>query len=241
VFYLKERLERIAQWIKNKILEAGAQGAVLGLSGGVDSSVVAVLCKKVFPQNTLALIMPCHSHPQDMQDAVKVAEKFDIKYFVIDLSAVYDRLLETVLQNVERSYFIAEANIKSRLRMTVLYYYANLYNYLVVGTGNKSEILTGYFTKYGDGGVDIEPIGNLYKTEVYEAAKILGIPESILNKKPSAGLWVGQTDEQEMGISYEELDRYLQTGEGSPHVTERVENMIKKSAHKRSIPPIPNF
>lgn len=241
MFYLKERLERIAQWIKNKILEAGAQGAVLGLSGGVDSSVVAVLCKKVFPQNTLALIMPCHSHPQDMQDAVKVAEKFDIKYFVIDLSAVYDRLLETVLQNVERSYFIAEANIKSRLRMTVLYYYANLYNYLVVGTGNKSEILTGYFTKYGDGGVDIEPIGNLYKTEVYEAAKILGIPESILNKKPSAGLWVGQTDEQEMGISYEELDRYLQTGEGSPHVTERVENMIKKSAHKRSIPPIPNF
>ncbi len=238
---MKERLERIAQWIKNKILEAGAQGAVLGLSGGVDSSVVAVLCKKVFPQNTLALIMPCHSHPQDMQDAVKVAEKFDIKYFVIDLSAVYDRLLETVLQNVERSYFIAEANIKSRLRMTVLYYYANLYNYLVVGTGNKSEILTGYFTKYGDGGVDIEPIGNLYKTEVYEAAKILGIPESILNKKPSAGLWVGQTDEQEMGISYEELDRYLQTGEGSPHVTERVENMIKKSAHKRSIPPIPNF
>ncbi|NLO90237.1 MAG: NAD(+) synthase [Clostridia bacterium] len=238
---MKVRLEKIALWIKNKVLEAGAEGTVFGLSGGVDSSIVAVLCKKAFPHNILALIMPCHSHPQDMQDAIKVAEKFNIKYFVIDLSKVYDKLLEVVLQNVNKNYFIAEANIKSRLRMTTLYYYANLYNYLVVGTGNKSEILTGYFTKYGDGGVDIEPIGNLYKTEVYEAAKILGIPESIINKKPSAGLWVGQTDEQEMGMSYKELDRYLITGEGPSHVAERVQDMIKKSEHKRNIPPIPDF
>jgi len=238
---VKDRLEKIALWIKNKVLEAGAEGTVFGLSGGVDSSLVAVLCKKVFPHNTLALIMPCHSHPQDLQDAVKVAEKFNIEYFIIDLSKVYDKLLDAVLQNVNKSYFIAEANIKSRLRMTTLYYYANLYNYLVVGTGNKSEILTGYFTKYGDGGVDIEPIGNLYKTEVYEAAKILGIPESIINKKPSAGLWVGQTDEQEMGISYEELDRYLLTGEGPSYVAERVQDMIKKSDHKRNMPPIPDF
>jgi len=238
---LKERVERITHWIRDKVLEAGARGAVVGLSGGIDSSVVAVLCKRVFPDDTLAVIMPCHSHPQDMQDALQVAKRFAIRYFIVDLGPVYDKLLEMVLKNVGESHFIAEANIKSRLRMTTLYYYANLYNYLVVGTGNKSEILTGYFTKYGDGGVDIEPIGNLLKTEVYEVASILDIPENIINKKPSAGLWVGQTDQQEMGVTYEELDKYLETGEGPDHVKVRVEQLMKKNLHKRQLPPIPDF
>ncbi|MFN3966799.1 MAG: NAD(+) synthase, partial [Endomicrobiia bacterium] len=129
---------------------------------------------------------------------------------------------------------IARGNLKPRLRMLVLYYFANKLNYLVAGTGNKSEIMMGYFTKYGDGGVDILPIGDLLKKDVIQLARKLEIPERIINKKPSAGLWPGQTDEEEMGITYKKLDKILE----SKSKNSKIENIIKKTEHKRKPPEI---
>ncbi|MFW5686554.1 MAG: NAD(+) synthase, partial [Halanaerobium sp.] len=175
--------EKLVDWISKKVSDAGCQGAVVGLSGGIDSSVTSLLCKKAFPENTLGIIMPCQSNPEDRIDAVKHAEKFGIKYKEIDLGDLYSQFLKTIdssdseidlkevinqqqLPAVEDNLKLALANIKPRLRMTLLYYYASLNNYLVVGTDNRSELKLGYFTKYGDGGIDIAPLGNLVKLEV---------------------------------------------------------------------------
>ncbi len=231
--------DRISAWIREKVEEAGAQGVVVGMSGGVDSSTVAVLAKRAMGHGMLGLIMPCHSDPTDVKHARLVAEKFGIETEYVDLTPVFDRLVEA-LPPGDR---VARGNIKPRLRMTVLYYFANSRNYLVVGSGNKSEIMVGYFTKYGDGGVDILPIGDLLKTQVRELAWELGIPEEIIAKPPSAGLWEGQTDEGEMGITYEELDaiiRAIEAGDTSrcdKKALEKVRRMMAASAHKRA--PIP--
>ncbi len=233
--------EEIANWIKNKVEEANAKGAVIGMSGGVDSSLAAVLCKKALGDNLLGILMPCHSNPSDLEHAKIVAEKFGIPTQTVDLTEIYDKLLKTLPDGNQ----IAKANLKPRLRMLVLYYFANKLGYIVAGTGNKTEIMVGYFTKYGDGGVDIEPIGGLYKTQVRELAKELGIPEEIITKPPSAGLWEGQTDEGEMGITYEELDKILQALEKGdtegldPEKVEKVKQMIRKSEHKRKPPEAP--
>jgi len=235
-----EEIERkIVQWLKGKVEEAGAKGLVLGISGGIDSSVTAVLVKKAVGDNHLALILPCHSHPQDLEHATLVAKTFGLKTETVDLTPVYDLLLTILPPGTP----MARANLKPRLRMLTLYYYANNLNYLVVGTGNKSELMVGYFTKYGDGGVDLLPIGNLYKTQLRGFARYLGIPEEIILKPPSAGLWEGQTDEGEMGITYSELDSILEAlekgeaDEASPLVL-KVKRMVKSSAHKRATPPI---
>ncbi len=235
-----EGIERkIVQWLRDKTEEAGAKGLVLGISGGLDSSVTAVLVKKAVGDNHLALILPCHSHPQDLEHAALIAKTFGLKTETVDLTPVYDLLLTILPAGTP----MARANLKPRLRMLTLYYYANTLNYLVVGTGNKSEIMVGYFTKYGDGGVDLLPIGNLYKTQLREFARYLGIPEDIILKPPSAGLWEGQTDEGEMGITYPELDSILEAlengeaDEASPLVL-KVKRMVESSAHKRATPPI---
>ncbi|MHC1567401.1 MAG: NAD+ synthase [Candidatus Syntropharchaeia archaeon] len=232
-------MEKVVEWIRNKVEDAGAKGVVVGMSGGLDSSVVAVLCKKA--TNVLGLIMPCFTNPEDIEDAKSVANLFEIPTRVVDLTPVFEKLffqLEGREYTGERD--LASANVKPRLRMTTLYYFANKMNYLVAGTGNKSELSIGYFTKYGDGGVDILPIGHLLKTEVRELAKKLGIPEKIIKKIPSAGLWEGQTDEGEIGMSYESLDRILSSinsiKEGKE--VERVKEMIKKAKHKRKPPEI---
>jgi len=170
-----------------------------------------------------------------------VADRFDISAERIDLGPVFDLLLSTLPTGGE----LPVANLKPRLRMMTLYYYSNRLDYLVVGAGNKSELMTGYFTKYGDGGVDILPLGGLLKTEVRELAQELGVPEEIRAKPPSAGLWSGQTDEGELGITYQELDRTLQmvdTGEkGEPddESLSRVRELIEQSQHKRA--PIPIY
>jgi len=231
--------EKIVQWLRDKVKEARAKGLVVGMSGGVDSSVVAVLAKKAMGEDMLGLLMPCHSNPQDLEHAKLVAERFGIRTETVDLTPVFDRLIESLPPGNE----IARANLKPRLRMLTLYYYANSLNYLVAGTGNKSEISVGYYTKYGDGGVDLLPIGGLYKTQVRELARALGIPEIIIAKPPSAGLWEGQTDEGEMGITYEDLDRTLQaleagTADEADPLVRRVKEMMASSAHKRALPPV---
>ncbi len=224
-------------WLKDKVNGAGAKGVVFGLSGGIDSSVVGVLAKRAFPENSLGVIMPCYSNEQDKEDAIKVAEKFGIEYKIVPLESVYEAYMKLLPEEGE-NLALARANIKPRLRMTTLYYFANTYGYMVVGTGNRSELEVGYFTKYGDGGVDLLPLGDLVKSEVRELARFLEIPEEIIVKPPSAGLWSGQTDEGEMGITYEELDTYLLEGRGRPEVIEKIEEMRKRSAHKRTLPEI---
>ncbi len=231
--------ERISAWIEERVEEAGAEGVVLGISGGIDSSVAAVLAKRGLGDGVLGLIMPCHSDPTDVEHAQLVTAKFGIEIEYVDLSPVFDRLLEA-LPSGDR---VAVANLKPRLRMAVLYYFANSRNYLVAGTGNKSELAIGYFTKYGDGGADILPLGELLKTQVRELARELGIPEEIIVKPPSAGLWEGQTDEGEMGIGYDELGSILvaiesgDTGECDQEALARVRAMMAASQHKRD--PIP--
>ena len=240
---MEKLVQKLCVWMEDKVIEAKAKGIVFGLSGGIDSAVVAALSIRVFPQNTLAIIMPCHSLEADINDALNFINKFNIPYKIIDLSKMYDSFVH-LLNNGKNgeSIKLAEVNIKPRLRMTNLYYFANKLNYLVVGTGNKSELMIGYFTKYGDGGTDILPLGNLVKSQVRELAKYLGIPKKIINKPPSAGLWEGQTDEKEIGISYEQLDKYLRTGRSSNKIIEKkIQDKITKSAHKRTTPEKPSF
>jgi NAD+ synthase len=236
--------KKIVFWIKEKVALCRTKGLVLGLSGGIDSCVAAALAKEALGRSkVLALLLPCHSHKSDLKDAKAVARKFGISTKVIDLTKVYDALVK-ILPPADR---MTQANIRPRLRMIVLYYFARKLNYLVCGTSNKSEIMAGYFTKYGDGASDIIPLGDLYKTQVRKLARELKIPQAIIDKAPTAGLWPGQTDEAEMGISYPELDDILCCLEkGKRRVlprksVEKVKRMIKASVHKRQMPVVCKF
>lgn len=241
-------IEKIVSWIEKQVKEAGAKGCVFGLSGGLDSSVVGALCKKAFPDGVLGLLMPCCSPAEDLRYAREIAERFAIPTELIELDPVFRQLY---LQFEGKPYDnkemnLAVANLKPRLRMVSLYYHANKLNYLVVGTGNRSEAVMGYFTKYGDGGVDILPIGGLLKSQVTKLAKDLGIPDSIIKKKPSAGLWHGQTDEEEMGITYEVLDKIIlgldrRDFKGlDPKLVDKVKQKLASTEHKRRMPPVYN-
>lgn len=232
---------KIVAWIKRQIKESKAKGIVLGLSGGVDSSVVAALSKEaVGKSRVLALLLPCHSQKQDLDDARLIAKKLGIKTKTVDLSRIYDAFLKMLPRGTP----LARANLKPRLRMLVLYYFANKMNYLVCGTGNKSEIMVGYFTKNGDGAVDLLPIGDLFKKEVRTLARELKIPWHIITKPPTAGLWPGQTDEGEMGITYPELDDILARMSAKKKQVlakgkvAKVKRMIRQSEHKRQGPRI---
>ena len=240
---MEDLTEKLVGWIIEKTLEAGCGGVVFGLSGGVDSSVVGVLCQRAFPDNSLGVFISCHSDTSDLEDADLVARKFGIDTVTVMLDEMFDSFIRAFpdVGHGAETKKLAEANVKPRLRMTTLYYYANRLRYLVVGTGNRSEIAVGYSTKYGDGGVDILPLGNLLKSQVREMAVYLGIPDKIIRKPPSAGLWEGQTDEAEMGLSYEQLDRYLETGEAVEEVRLRVDALARTAAHKNMPPLIPPF
>ena len=233
--------KKIIQWIRRQVKEAGAKGIVMGLSGGIDSSVVASLVKEALgPSRVLGLFLPCHSHKQDLKDAKLIVQKLNIRTKLVDLSSSYDNLIKIMPQGNS----LAKANLKPRLRMLVLYYFANQLNYLVCGTGNKSELMAGYFTKHGDGAVDILPIADLFKKDVRKLAKELGIPYTIIGKPPTAGLWPGQTDEGEMGITYNQLDDILERildnkkQVASLSRVRRVKDMIDRSGHKRQGPKI---
>ena len=235
--------EKLVLWIRDKVVAGGCKGLVVGMSGGLDSSVLAVLCQRAFPQNTLGVIILCHSQPEDKAHAQAVASKFSISTIEVVLDDIFSALLQTLpdCKADPALSHLAQANLKVRLRMLTLYHITNQLGYMVAGSSNRSEISVGYFTKYGDGGVDIMPLGNLVKGQVRELAGLLGIPQPIIEKPPSAGLWEGQTDEDELGFSYDELDRYLLTGEASGEVREKIESRMSASAHKRSLPPIPSI
>ncbi|MEF9952480.1 MAG: NAD(+) synthase [Clostridium sp.] len=225
----------LIDWIKERVKNANSKGVVLGISGGIDSAVVAAAAKRAFPDSTLGIIMPCHSNPQDEIDAMKVINELGINYKKVDLSVSFDAFIASVDHTYDK---MAIANVKPRLRMTTLYYYAAVNSYLVAGTSNKSELTIGYFTKHGDSGVDMLPIASFLKRDVYKLARYFNIPEDIINKPPSAGLWDNQTDEDEMGISYEDLDNYIETGEASEKVSNRVDLLNYMTRHKREFPPM---
>jgi NAD+ synthase len=231
MFNINEIREKTIDFIENYIKESGTKGAVIGISGGIDSAVVAALAVEALgPKKVLGLILPCESNKEDMKDAIDFAEKLGIEYKVIDLTKTY---LEFLKDNKEdNQYNLSFCNIKPRLRMTTLYFQASLYNYLVLGTSNKSELVTGYLTKYGDGGVDIEPIADLLKNEVYQMADLLNIPKEIIEKKPTADLMPNQTDEGEMGFTYEELDRFILTGEAKETTKNKIMKLYNQSRHK---------
>jgi NAD+ synthase len=230
--------DRISEWIAASVRDAGMKGAVVGLSGGIDSAVTAALCKRALGGNVLCVIMPCESCRRDEEDAQAVAAALGLGAVTVRLDGVYKALADALPEATP----MARANLKPRLRMATLYAYANSLGYMVVGTGNKTELAVGYFTKHGDGGVDLLPIGDLSKMQVRGLARELGVPQRVIEKPPSAGLWEGQTDEEELGIGYTELDRALvaiETGNTecvAPETLGRVRVMAERAAHKRAGP-----
>lgn len=241
---------RMASWIRQQVEGAGANGIVVGLSGGIDSAVVARVAQLAVGDRVLGVIMPAHSNPQDEADARLVAGVFSLRTVRVDLSGPFDALLTSIQGGLAAlpggapvrdaaSDRLTLANVKPRLRMTTLYFVANRLNYLVAGTGNRSEIAVGYYTKYGDGGVDLLPLASLVKSQVRALAAELGVPQAIMDKAPSAGLWMGQTDEGEMGFTYDGLERYLNEGTHAvaPAVAERIRRLARASEHKRRLPP----
>ncbi|MEW9675884.1 NAD(+) synthase [Lentibacillus sp. L22] len=238
---MKELVENMVQWLQQQVKEAGVKGLLVGVSGGLDSAVVAHLIKRAAPDHSLGVIMPCKSNPTDIKHANDVVASCNINDITVDLTATHDTLFTTISQQVtekqewqEANERLADANLRARLRMSTLYTLATNYNYLVVGTDNAAEWYTGYFTKYGDGGVDILPMVELTKQKVREVAEFVGVPDHIIHKKPSADLWEGQTDEAEMGTSYDVIDAYLQGRKIPEKDKALIEKLHKRTEHKRN-------
>jgi len=234
--YAAEIEKRVA-FIREVLASANASGIVYGNSGGKDSTLVGILCKKAC-DNTVGLIMPCGSkrnYEIDKADAEAVARQFNIEQRYVDLTKVRSELLNS-MEGATAITDMALANIAPRLRMTALYTVAASENRLVAGTGNRSENYMGYFTKWGDSACDFNPIADLTVTEIYEFLRYLNVPESILTKAPSAGLFEGQTDEGEMGISYKAIDEYLLYGKAGSEEKAIIERYHNASRHKRRMP-----
>lgn len=231
-----KRLEHRLNWIRERVKVSGCQGVVVGESGGKDSATVTALCVRALgKENVVGITMPCNSLSTDMEHARLVADAFGIKLIEVNIGSTFTTLKNTIINEHELNE-LAVANIKPRLRMTTLYAVAQTLNYLVVGTDNKSEMVMGYFTKWGDGGYDFNPLGDLTMQEVLELGRELGVPEPILTKAPSAGLWEGQTDEKEMGVTYKAIEEYIKTGTTDPASLAVIERTNKRTAHKREMP-----
>jgi len=228
----------LAAWLTEQVRSRGGACAVVALSGGIDSAVVAALCARgLGPSAVRTLALPIHSLPEDTEDALLVARTLGVAVRVIELERAYEAMLDALGADV-RGHALAAANVRPRLRMTALYAEAASHGGIVVGTGNRDELTVGYFTKYGDGGVDLLPLGNLTKGGVRAVARVLGVPQRILDRTPTAGLWRGQTDEAELGFTYADLDRYLTTGEASDVLRQMVDERRRAHAHKLEMPPI---
>ena len=227
--------EYLVQWLQEEVKKAKMDGVIVGLSGGVDSSVVAALAKKAFPKNSLGVYLPINNMGQDLIDAKELAKTICIETQLVDLTESYEAMKKAVGTKTR----LATANIKPRLRMSALYALAQEKRYLVLGTDNAAEWILGYFTKYGDGGVDLLPIVHLTKGEVKDMAKELKLPEVVWTKKPTAALWEGQTDEEELGFSYDEVDKYLKGEFVEEDILIKIKRQIAITNHKRTPLPEP--
>lgn len=251
--FREEIVDIVTTFIRDSLEQSGMSGVVIGMSGGLDSSILAKLASDALgPDKVLGMFLPESSSSQeDAEHAEFYSRSLGIEFETVSIDGMLQASREAVEGSVDKTVL---ANIKARCRMIVLYQRANALNRLVLGTGNKSELMVGYFTKFGDGGCDLLPIGDLYKTQIKEMAEFLGLPKEIIIKPPSAGLWEGQTDEVELGISYEELDSILlgielsmdddQISERTNHpISEvaRIRSMVKRTAHKRKTPLIPKI
>lgn len=236
----REEFDRRVEYIRGKLKEAHADGIIFGNSGGKDSALVGILCKAAC-ENTVGVIMPCASrrnYGQDRDDGNALAAQFGIETRIVDLTAVREAELKA-LEDVAVLNDMALTNIAPRLRMTTLYTIAAAENRLVAGTGNRSEIYMGYFTKWGDGACDFNPIADLCATEIFEFLRFLNAPASIVEKAPSAGLYEGQTDEKEMGVTYRAIDSFLLHGETDAADAAIIDRYHSRSEHKRR--PISTF
>ncbi len=249
-------IDAIVEFIRENVEKAGVERVVLGLSGGVDSSTVfKLLLRAVGRENVVVLIMPDTrvNVKRDLEDSLELAREYGVEHYYIPINDIVNSY--KILPFFNYNDRIATGNLRARIRMNILYYYANRFNALVAGTSDRSEILIGYYTKYGDGGVDILPIGSLYKTQVRRLAAKLGLPEKIVKKPSSPGLWEGHLAEEELGLRYEDIDLVLYsivdrgikpedvpkyTGI-HPRVVEKIVGMHRRSRHKRRLPPTPRF
>jgi NAD+ synthase len=242
----------IKEFIRTYVENAGSKNVILGLSGGVDSAVSAVLCQEALgAKHVQCVFLPDETTPSlDRKHVRLLVKTFGLRVKEITITP----FVESFFAALKQTRRMTLANIKPRVRMILLYEYANETNSLVCGTSNKSEILVGYFTKYGDGGVDFQPLGDLYKTQIYQLAKYLKIPPPVISKTPTAGLWIGQTDEKELHMSYETLDKILYGLEVkypdeeiqrlagvSKTQVQRIRQMRIKSQHKRRAPLVPKI
>ena len=251
---VEQRRTHLTEFIEAQAATAGVDRAVLGISGGVDSGLVTGLAAEALgPENVHGLVMPSTMNDEEtMSDAERVARTFDVPYDVIEIEPIADAFLDAYPD--ARDDRMAGGNLRVRTRAVLNYLVANTEGALVLGTGNRTEALIGYFTKDGDGAVDCHPIANLYKQQVRQLARAVGVPESVASRTPTAGMWVGQTDEEELGIEYDTLDSILalHVEGGVPvsataraigvetNVVERVRGLYEGSAHKRAVPPAPD-
>lgn len=239
--------EKIGSFLVEEIKERKSQGVIFGLSGGIDSAVIAMLCAKFVREKSLALIMPDSkiTPVTDTEDAIKIVDSSHLEYKLIDIGFIHKEYSKYIEPSP-----LAFGNLGARIRSNILYYYANARNYLVLGSGDRSEFLIGYFTKYGDGAADLLPIVSLYKTQIREFAKFLGVPSNIVSKPSGPRLWEGHTAEAEIGLTYEEIDAILHCTvdknlsiEDTSKITEipisnvdKIYQMHKRSEHKRITP-----
>ena len=250
---LEATADHLAAFVEDVVDDASAEGAVIGLSGGIDSTTVAYLAVEALgPDAVHGLVMPSVANSEEnMSDAEWVAQELGIEYDVVEIQPIAEAFFDAFPEAADDR--MAAGNVYVRTRAVLNYFVANHEDKVVLGTGNRAEAMTGYFTKYGDQAVDCNPIGNLYKQQVRQLAAHLGAPENLVSKTPSAEMWSGQTDEEEMGLGYDTLDAILALHVDGPlskaatvraldveeaHV-ERVVDLYERSAHKRAMPPAP--
>jgi len=250
-------VKRIAQFLEEMLRKTNTSGYVVGLSGGIDSATTTYLATKMLGKNMVkVLIMPDTdvTPKEDVDDAISIAEQLEVEYYIFDISEVVKSFSRT-LPFFDMNHNTSVGNLRARIRMASLYYFANRFNMLVMGTSNKSELLLGYFTKYGDGGADVLPLGDLYKTQVRDLARFLGVPERIILKPSSPRLWKDQLTEDELGLKYEIVDSILylyveekmDVGEIASALGISIDNVtniirrIHRGEHKRRLPLIPRL